>query len=256
MLLYFDVVVTIIMLFSKVPKEYKSLIEDIEKDESLNQQLRLKNAELISQQDAIQHQWALIKRWEPKSDTRVFRYGTAFESLSAGMAGLYFQAHYRSVFKLGAYGFASTYLATTFLPVFMTGMFQNSQVRADIIIEKTPCLICLQVRSALIQTLLGTVYPLFLAPVAASFVASRYYTYPIPELKQYKSIIELWKDMTRPIMRHIGVFAAFQIAVASLVTYKEMEQIKVFKQKVWQREVEKEKAKENVDTQQVSCELS
>lgn len=243
-------------MFSKVPKEYKSLIEDIERnDERFQLQPRFNNAELISHREAIKHQWELIKRWEPKSDTRIFRYGTAFEALSAGMAGLYFQAHYRSVFKLGVYGFASTYLATTFLPVVMTGLFQHSQVNSDIVIGKTPCLICLQVRSAVIQTVLGTIYPLLLSPVAASFVAARYYTYPIPELKQYKSIIELWKDLTKPILRHIGLFAAFQIAVASLVTYKEMAQIQVFKQKVWEHEVEKEKEKENVKTQ-ISSELS
>lgn len=242
------------MFFSKIPKEYKSLIEDTERDDE-HPQRRFKSEELISHRDAIEHQWALIKRWEPKSDTRIFRYGTAFEAASAGFAGLYFQAHYRSVFKLGVYGFASTYLATTFLPVFMTGLFQHSQVYSDIIIGKTPCLICLQVRSATIQTLLGTIYPLFLAPVAASFVASRYYTYPMPDLKHYKSIIELWKDLTKPILRHIGVFAAFQIAVASLVTYKEMEQIQVFKQKVWQREVQKLTEKENAAVQ-ISGEFS
>lgn len=214
------------IMFSKLPRYFDSVAQrGYEGDKS--------QVQLITADEAKMHQMKFIESWEPKEETRAFRYSAFLLGALASVTGAFLQNHYRSVFQLKNFGIMSTYLPAAALPGMMNYVFQNQFVTLDILTGRTPCPVCLQIRSATYQFLLGVVYPMVLTPVAAAFIAGKYYTYPVPELRQYKSVIDLWKKTTYPLRRPIAAITAFHILGAVIATYKQGEAMDKLQDKIW-----------------------
>ncbi|XP_014666111.1 PREDICTED: transmembrane protein 126A-like [Priapulus caudatus] len=218
-------------MFSRLPRYFDSVAERAYDND-------MKGVKLISREEARAMQRKFIHTWRPEEDTRPFRYGTPILAVLSSLGGILLQAHYRKAFLLGSHGLISTYLPAAALPGITTGLFQYQFVTMDILTGATPCPTCVEIRSATYQLILGIIYPMVLTPVAAAFVAGKYYTYPIPEMRQYKSVIDLWRQTTFPLSRPLALMAGIQIAAALMTTYKQGKAMDIIQEKILKMERE------------------
>ncbi|PSN50576.1 hypothetical protein C0J52_24903, partial [Blattella germanica] len=152
---------------------------------------------LLTEDQAREYQYKVIYGWEPQRDV--------------------------SKLKLGIYGRVSTYIPLVVLPTFASAILHQQVISLDVIIQKTPCPTCLQVRSALIQVSTSVLYPAILGPLASFSMASNYLTYRLPHLtEEPKAVFNLMKKMTKPIVNNLFSFAIAQGLIAMFITYMEV----------------------------------
>ncbi|XP_043480356.1 uncharacterized protein LOC122510033 isoform X2 [Leptopilina heterotoma] len=80
-----------------------------------------KNAVLLSEDDAIDYQWKLLRNWPIKSEVWAFKYGISSLIGAAGFTGLYIGRYYRRKLKLQHYGYITTLLSTVVSASFGAG---------------------------------------------------------------------------------------------------------------------------------------
>lgn len=120
------------------------------------------------------------------------RIGFGISGLSCGFAGMYFNNYFRQKLKLKNFGKMSSYIPNVILPT-LGGSFFHWQVEAsikyfiysdytyytnlkfqlvtsDILLHKTECPLCVEIRAVAIQTVFGLIYPIILSPLAGFVV--------------------------------------------------------------------------------------
>ncbi|KAJ9585705.1 hypothetical protein L9F63_002495 [Diploptera punctata] len=133
----------------------------------------------------------------------------------------------------------STYLPTVVIPAIAASMFHQQLVSFDIAIQKTPCPVCLQVRSSIIQVASSVLYPAALAPFAAFTMATHYFTYKLPYItKDPKAVFGLYKKFTKPILNTLFSIAIAQGLIAMFITYMEAKSYMTIQEKLIQEEEE------------------
>ncbi|XP_069705524.1 uncharacterized protein [Periplaneta americana] len=135
---------------------------------------------------------------------------------------MYINSHFRSRLRLHTYGRISTYLPIVILPSMLSALFHHVNVSMDILIQKTPCPLCVQMRASAIQVGFSAVYPTLLAPLAGFMMASHYNTYRLPHLTEDpKAVFGVWKKMVKPLGSTLYSIAIAQALIAMWVTYCE-----------------------------------
>ncbi|XP_067008174.1 uncharacterized protein [Anabrus simplex] len=179
-------------------------------------------AVLIAEKEAVTYQWKLINDWTPVKDVWPFKFGVGILGGSSVLSAVYINNHYRKKLKLHNFGKFSSFIPSVVLPVVMSSIFHTQFITNDIIIGKTLCPVCVELRAAGIQSLFSTVYPCIMAPFAAASFATRYYTYKVPSLLHNpKAALQLWMKFTRPIGNTLFGMCVLQAIVAMTVTYYE-----------------------------------
>lgn len=176
---------------------------------------------VLNEQEALARQWRLVMNWSPKSDVWPFRYGMGCLAAASALSGIYINAYYRNKLHLQNFGRVSTYLPIVALPTIVSLFFHQQFITNDILLEKTLCPVCVQVRSGALQVFFGTLYPTLLAPLSSFMYATRHYTYHMPPMNAPTEHIKLWLKLTRPVGYTLLLTGFAQIVVAMGITHFE-----------------------------------
>ncbi|KAG8239119.1 hypothetical protein J437_LFUL016769 [Ladona fulva] len=189
-------------------------------------------AVLLSEKDAVRHQWQIISSWEPKSEVWPFRYALAVSALSGGGIAAYVNGHFRKKLRLAHHGRAITFLPNVIIPAIVSSMFHQN-VMTDVMLMKTDCPVCIQIRSSAYQAFFGGIYPTFLAPVSTLLMAARYYTFPVPSIQSSPmDVVKLWAKITLPMKNFLLVAALGQALIGSSLAYFEIKSVIKLSQKL------------------------
>ncbi|XP_043480355.1 uncharacterized protein LOC122510033 isoform X1 [Leptopilina heterotoma] len=183
-----------------------------------------KNAVLLSEDDAIDYQWKLLRNWPIKSEVWAFKYGISSLIGAAGFTGLYIGRYYRRKLKLQHYGYITTLLSTVVSASFGAGFLHVEFVMSDVLLEKTPCPVCVQTRASLLQISSGVIYPLIISPILSAMIAVRIGV-RMPYYTEWRELAKLWSKVTKPLAGRILLLIAFHGLMATGVTYYEAQQV-------------------------------
>ncbi|XP_045494635.1 uncharacterized protein LOC123693527 [Colias croceus] len=197
-----------------------------------------KDAVVMDETEAAEFAWDLVYSWKELSDVWALRYGSVLLAGINGISGAVINKHYRRKLKLGTYGHFSSVIPVTVMPAILTMLFHRYLISTDMILMKgDQCPICYEIRSAATQVVLGTTYPMLLAPTSALMMANRYNTYRVPELiKGPKVLFKFLRTITKPLTGTLTALATIQIIASSIVTYFEMKNSIVLRNKVMEIE--------------------
>ncbi|KAJ0175410.1 hypothetical protein K1T71_008569 [Dendrolimus kikuchii] len=183
-----------------------------------------KDAVVLSEAEAIKYIWDIIIEWDSLADTWALRYASGVLGGINAVSGVLINRHYRHKFRLGSFGYLASVIPLSLMPGMLTTLFHRHFVTTDMLLMKQEaCPICLEVRSAAIQGVMGVVYPTILASSAGLMLAHRYSTYRIPDLMEGpKVMFNFVRRLTRPYSRSLATLGAFQLVASSVLTYYEM----------------------------------
>ncbi|XP_011305797.1 uncharacterized protein [Fopius arisanus] len=151
-----------------------------------------KDAIVMDENEAILHQWTIVRSWPKMTDVWPFRLGIPLLGLAATIGGLTINEHFRRKLKLHRYGKLSTSFAMGLTPAVIISAAHCIFVTHDIYINKSKCLLCLQQRAMTLQVGFGVCYPIMLSPLANFMYSTRHGTYRLPYWGDYKGTLKLW----------------------------------------------------------------
>ncbi|KAF4517592.1 hypothetical protein B566_EDAN008581 [Ephemera danica] len=189
----------------------------------------------LSEQEAIMYQLETIANWTPQSDVWPFNYSMSTLAAAGGLSGIYINKHYRTKLKLGNMARISTYIPIVALPAIVSAVFHHQLVTQDVVIQRTACPVCVQVRAATMQVFSSIVYPMVLAPLATFTFAVRLHTYDVPYLTTSQGRIaafQLWRKLTKPIISPLLLICAAQGILAMGLTAAQTNSMDVMAQKL------------------------
>ncbi|XP_023220519.1 uncharacterized protein LOC111622388 isoform X2 [Centruroides sculpturatus] len=181
----------------------------------------------LTEKEALKTQLDLLYNWKNKSEIWPFEFGHFVLAAAAGLGGLGFNFFYRQKLNLGSLARASTYMPAVALPAIIAPMCHSIFISSDVVIQKSSCALCVEIRSSVLQGVCGVIYPMLLVPISSFHYANKYYTYAIPPMKtNFKDIIKLWWKLTKPVVfPHSVLLFMFQAAISTYITRKEAEVI-------------------------------
>lgn len=189
-------------------------------------------AVILTEAEAIQHQWKIISSWKPAADVWPFKYGLAISAFCSSATSIYINNHYRRKLRLANHGRIASYLPIVIIPAIAASLFHQS-IMSDIMIMKSACPVCVQIRSSSYQAFFGAMYPVLLAPLSSFMLATRYYTYVIPPVQTMPlEALKLGLKLTRPIQGVLVTAALGQALVGSVLAYMEMKSIVKINKKI------------------------
>ncbi|KPI96877.1 PREDICTED: uncharacterized protein LOC106124278 [Papilio xuthus] len=196
------------------------------------------DAVVLSEIEATTYIWDIVSNWNTFSDTWALRYSPAILGGINSICGLLINNHFRHKLKLGTYGYFASVIPVTVLPGILTALFHRHIVSTDMLLMKLDtCPICYEVRSGLVQVVLGTAYPLVLGPTCTLMLANRYGTYRVPDLREGpKTMFNFLRIKTRPFNPTLTYMVAIQMVASSILTYFEMKNTFTLKTKLMEIE--------------------
>ncbi|XP_065170438.1 uncharacterized protein [Atheta coriaria] len=188
----------------------------------------------LSKEEAVDYQIKLMHDWSEWKDVFFFKYGAGFLGGASAAVGIYLNDYYRRKLKLRSYGSVSSFLASSLIPTSLTLVFHYGLIVPHVILKDT-CAVCIEIRAASIQSVFGCVVPSLLAPISAFSAAISYGTYNVPYITQPLQVLNLWKQLTKPIGNILfGLFLA-QALLASGVTMMEGRSVDIVNKKMEMR---------------------
>lgn len=150
--------------------------------------------------------------------------------------------HFRRKLKLGVFGRVTSYLPVVAMPAGLAALYHTMVIKINrfnhfllhtkcfkqviqrnLVLSKYDCPLCLQTKAIFIQTGIGLVYPLLLAPMASFMYATRHFTYRMPYLtEQPKAWLKLWVKLTRSAKGISFYLLLANVIAAAAVTGLEM----------------------------------
>ncbi|CAH0714137.1 unnamed protein product, partial [Brenthis ino] len=201
-----------------------------------------KDAVILDETEAIGYIWDVISKWDPWTDTWALRHGPVVLGAMSSISSLLINKHYRFKFKLGNFGYVASSFPLAVMPGILTLLFHKYLVSTDIVLLKSNCPICYEIKSAGIQMLFGIGYPMVLAPTSALMFANRYATFRVPHLKEGpKVMFQFMRKHTRSFTGTLGFIVLAQLTASAAITYFEIRNNIVIRHKM----MELEKSLEN-----------
>ncbi|XP_063994101.1 uncharacterized protein LOC135171474 [Diachasmimorpha longicaudata] len=197
-----------------------------------------KEAVVVDENDAINHQWETIKSWPKLAEVWPFRIGIPLLGAAGTIGGLVINTHFRRKLSLYSYGKLATTVAMGMAPAVMIAGSHAIFVTHDLYLNKTQCLVCLQQKAILLQLTFGLGYPLTLSPLANFMYATRHGTYRLPYWGDYKGTIKLWWKWIVSAREKFLLLILFHAFTAAFLTYKEKESLLNVQQKLLTVEAE------------------
>ncbi|XP_015589725.1 uncharacterized protein LOC107265138 [Cephus cinctus] len=195
-----------------------------------------KNAVILDTNEAIRFQWNYIFDYQPKYEMWPFRYGLPMLSIFAGASTMYINSCFRQGYRLKQYGRVASYLPLTVAPTFLGFILQRKCVTDEILLQTVPCPLCLYSRAVGIQLAAGILYPMGLAPIGNIMIALRYATVRIPEIKDFKGHLTLFKKVTKPLISRLPYLVCAHMITAVFITNREMKAFTCFYDKLLREE--------------------
>ncbi|XP_063243632.1 uncharacterized protein LOC134542945 [Bacillus rossius redtenbacheri] len=199
-------------------------------------------AVLLEEPEALKYQWKMVFEWKPTSDVWPFTYGLGALGGCTALSSIYINNYYRRRLKLQAFGRIASYFPTVMVPSMMTSFLHQMNVSNDILLHKGGCPVCLEVRGAVIQVLMGSVYPLILAPASSFLLASRYGTYRLPSLTHdFREVMKVYLKLTRRLGNGFFASVALQTIAGMVMVHQEFRSLSKVEDKLSRLEEQYEK---------------
>ncbi|KAF7991304.1 hypothetical protein HCN44_002866 [Aphidius gifuensis] len=179
------------------------------------------HAVICNYEDAIIHQWSVIKQWPKLSEVWPFKIGLPMVTTTAAWTGWKINSLIRRKLKLFSYGLGTTQLAMALAPALFVGSCHLFFVTSDVFFESNQCLLCLQQKAALIQGAFGIGYPLVMSPIANFMYATRHGTYNLPHWADYKGTLQLYFKLIKPMGPTILKMLVLQTFFTAFIVYQE-----------------------------------
>jgi len=164
----------------------------------------------------------LIDEWEPASETRVLKYGSMLLAGLAAAGGMMITGHYRTALRLRHHGLITGHLPVMVMPAVSVGLTHALFITRDVMLFKTWCPVCVNVRAVAIQLGFAVALPVAMATVSSFHLAERKMTYPLPTLSEDPRLwASTWRQLTRPLVRPLAILVALNALAAAVVTHWE-----------------------------------
>ncbi|KAG5683760.1 hypothetical protein PVAND_013025 [Polypedilum vanderplanki] len=192
---------------------------------------KLEGAVKLTEEQAYQYQIGIVRNWEQTMEVFGFRVGPGILSLTSGISAVVLLNHFRTKLRLGVMGRVTSYLPVVAMPSALAALFHVSYIQRNIVLRKYDCPLCVETRAALLQTGIGLVYPLLLAPMASLMYATRHFTVRLPYLtEQPKEWLRLIVKLTRSTKGKLAYILIANLIAGSAVTaleFKEFDNIQM-----------------------------
>ncbi|CAB3375941.1 Hypothetical predicted protein [Cloeon dipterum] len=218
----------------------------------------IKDLVSVERSEAIRHQMDIIQAWKPQHEMWAIRNSPAILGGMTALSCIFINGHFRKKLRLFNYGKMSSYLPTVVIPSItgalvhvnvssitcMQGSYKTTKmtnknltqyssfnlnvlqtVQSDLLLREVACPVCIEMRSAFLQTVVSVVYPLLLAPLANLGLASKYKTFIVPNLFSNSGrmmAFHTWWKFTKPISNKLLGIVLLQGLAASALTIAQL----------------------------------
>ncbi|XP_066138894.1 uncharacterized protein [Euwallacea fornicatus] len=181
------------------------------------------NSIILSEADALKYQINIINKWDKSSEIFALKHGPYILGAGALLSGAFFNNYFRRKFLLRHYGSLASYFPICFVPGAASAILHSEAILKKIILMKfDECPMCMEMRAVVVQTSLGVLYPLVLAPIGCAALAVRFSTHDIPYITDRpKEVVNVFKKMFKSLHTKILYMVIAQAFLASVVTYYE-----------------------------------
>ncbi|KAK9873633.1 hypothetical protein WA026_023418 [Henosepilachna vigintioctopunctata] len=211
-----------------------------------------KDAIVLSEAEAVNYQLKILFNWKNQWEIFGFKYGGIFLSCGAAITGIYVNNHYRQKVKLHTFGKITSYLPICVIPSILAYFLHFQLIIPDMILQKTACPVCLELRSSAIQATVGCLMPTILAPLSSFALAHKYGTSDIPYIHQEpKKLFQLYRKITKPIGNLLFAIFVGHALLGSAVTYAEFRSINKVNQKLAELEYTLEQTSDETKSRNV-----
>ncbi|XP_065266032.1 transmembrane protein 126A isoform X2 [Emys orbicularis] len=166
----------------------------------------LENARLRHKKktDALLHMFLRL----PEADQKLFTHGSYFLGINGGICGLVANSFFRRILNVTQAGIASS-LPMAVLPFLTTAAIYNTAVTEPLISGDLMCTTCAIVRGGLIGSVIGGLYPIFLAIPINAGLAARYSSAPLPGKE---NMLRFWIKVSQPVFKKMSFAILLQAA--------------------------------------------
>uniref|UniRef100_A0A146L9Z8 Uncharacterized protein n=1 Tax=Lygus hesperus TaxID=30085 RepID=A0A146L9Z8_LYGHE len=197
------------------------------------------NYEKCSKAEAIQHQWGIISTWTPKWDVWPFHQGLGVLAMTGAISGGMIASYIRLKLGLRHFGRMAMLLPTMGVPGAFCPILNIKLVGEPVMIQ-SECPVCLQMRSMLIQNIMGIGYPIVMASGTGIHLAERYATYRLPEfsLRAIPQFVNIARNLFAPYKNSIIALAIINTLIAGFITDRQANSIFTIARKLEEEEEE------------------
>jgi len=129
-----------------------------------------KNAVVLSESDALDYQLKIINDWSPSYEMWPLKFGSVYLAATSAATGFVISEQFRGLCLLPKYSRLMVGVPIATFSAIGVLLFQSKLITEDIVLAKTPCIPCLQGRSAMLQGFLGSLYPTVLLSFGTALV--------------------------------------------------------------------------------------
>ncbi|KAF6213608.1 hypothetical protein GE061_011329 [Apolygus lucorum] len=192
-----------------------------------------------SKEEAIEHQWKTIHAWQSAWDIWPFKQGPAILSVTAAISGGMIASYFRLRLNLSHYGRMAMLLPTMGIPGAFTPILNLKLVGEPVMIQ-SECPVCLQMRSMLVQNLLGIGYPIVLSAGTGMHLAERYATYRLPEFtfRAIPQFVNIARNILTSHKNGVIALAIINTLVAGFITDRQANSIFTIARKLEEEEID------------------
>ncbi|XP_005287606.1 transmembrane protein 126A isoform X2 [Chrysemys picta bellii] len=144
----------------------------------------------------------------PEADQKLFKHGSYFLGINGGFCGLIANNLFRRILNVTQAGIASS-LPMAVLPFLATAAMYQAAITEPLISGDLTCAPCAMVRGGLIGSVMGGLYPIFLAIPINAGLAARYSSAPLPEKE---NILRFWIKVSQPVFKKMSFAILLQAA--------------------------------------------
>ncbi|XP_022095182.1 transmembrane protein 126A-like isoform X2 [Acanthaster planci] len=181
--------------------------------------------EYLTASEALNKQLEQLKKL-PDSKKWAFGYGSLILSINAGLVGVIGNSFFRRMLMVRK-GLFLTSIPSALMPGLLIGPIYMKCVTYPILLNDLNCAVCADIRGGLINFLLGTAYPIFLAAPLSAALAYRYDTVKLPALSyknfDQRQFVDFWRSKVRYFKGQFITIAIFQTCFGMFIAGSQMQ---------------------------------
>jgi len=170
---------------------------------------------------------SILNTWEPKWQTYSLLYSAQFLSGVTSIAALYINQRLRRQLKLKEFAKVTSILATGVIPSMTAYMAHKFYVTRPLLMDPYRCNTCIDVRSAVLQGVTGSIFPLLLGIPINIMFATNYMTASLPPFTEPKQLMKRIVGLVKPFSGKVVYLGALSMALGLICSETEQYQLGV-----------------------------
>ncbi|XP_074839722.1 transmembrane protein 126A-like isoform X2 [Carettochelys insculpta] len=150
----------------------------------------------------------------PEADQKLFTRGSCFLGINGGICGLIANSYFRRILNVTRAGILSSVSMAVF-PFLTVAVCYDAAVTIPLISGDLTCATCALVRGGLIGSMIGGLYPIFLAIPINGGLAARYSSAPLPGKE---NMLRFWIKVSQPVFKKMSFAILLQAAFGTYLS--------------------------------------